>query len=337
MARWSEDGGDVHVWSHSQGIHILRDAIAQALGIDPERVTVEHAENAGCYGHNGADDAAFDAVLLARTVPGRPVQVRWSRGDELTWAPLASAMSVDLAATLVDGRITGWRHEVWSQGHTTRPGYAGVPGLLACQHLADAPPAPAAVDPPHRTGGGTTLYADLKVDGVGATIPLGSLNTVGSNGGGFGIDFFTSAGNTVRLGLNAIDLLVTNNVMFFTGTASVISQNMPFGLQFDTSQPIVFSYTATLPGLVGGNPHTIDEHLPGLRRAGLGLDGRERPLRDVADREQIEAHFSRAARWVTASAGSSGRGASSRSGRSRRRRGTRAPRTRARAAPSWRR
>ncbi|MGE3241670.1 MAG: PEP-CTERM sorting domain-containing protein [Pirellulales bacterium] len=106
------------------------------------------------------------------------------------------------------------------------------------------------------TGGGTTLYTDLKIDGVGSTIPLGSLNTVGSNGGGFGLDFFTSAGNSLRLGMNAIDLLVTNNVMFFTGTATVISQNMPFGLQFNASQPIVFSYTATLPGLVGGNPIT---------------------------------------------------------------------------------
>ena len=104
------------------------------------------------------------------------------------------------------------------------------------------------------SGGGTTLYQDLKVDGVGTTIPLGSLNTVGSNGGGFGLDFFTSAGNNLRLGLDAIDLLVTNNVMFFTGTATVLSQNMPFGLAFDTSQPVVFSYTATLPGLVGGNP-----------------------------------------------------------------------------------
>jgi hypothetical protein len=106
------------------------------------------------------------------------------------------------------------------------------------------------------TGGGTTLYTDLKIDGVGTSIPLGGLNTVGSNGGGFGLDFFTSAGNNLRLGLTAIDLLVTNNVMFFTGTATVISQNMSFGLQFDTSQPIVFSYTATLPGLVGGSPAT---------------------------------------------------------------------------------
>jgi CO/xanthine dehydrogenase Mo-binding subunit len=157
IARW--DGDYVHVQSHSQGIHQLRDAIASALGIAAAQVTVEHAENAGCYGHNAADDAAFDAVLLARAVPGHPVQVRWSREDELTWGPLASAMAVDVEARLVDGRVRGWSYDVWSQGHSSRPGYAGVPGLLAGSHRADPLPAPAATDPPPAAGGGTTRNA----------------------------------------------------------------------------------------------------------------------------------------------------------------------------------
>ena len=42
------------------------------------------------------DDAAFDAVLLARAVPGRPVHVRWRRADELSWAPFGSPMAVDV-------------------------------------------------------------------------------------------------------------------------------------------------------------------------------------------------------------------------------------------------
>ena len=160
VAQWSEDGTTVHVWSHSQGIHNLRAAIATSLGLDTAAVTVEHAENAGCYGHNAADDAAFDAVVLARTLPGTPVQVRWSRRDELAWGPLSSAMVVDVAATLTDGRITGWRHDVWSQGHSARPGYGGgTPGLLAGQHRATPDPAPAAGDPPHERGGGTTRNA----------------------------------------------------------------------------------------------------------------------------------------------------------------------------------
>ena len=149
LAEWTSDGSAVHVWSHSQGIHRLRVAIAGALGLDDEAVSLEHAENAGSYGHNGADDAAFDAVLLARAVPGRPVLLRWSRADELTWGPLSPAMASTLSARLVNGRIDGWSYDVWSQGHASRPGYAGGhPGLLATAHVAGGTPLPAAIDPP---------------------------------------------------------------------------------------------------------------------------------------------------------------------------------------------
>lgn len=159
IARWESDG-TISVWSHSQGIHKLRDAIAQALGRDPGTVVVEHAQNAGCYGHNGADDAAFDAVLLARAVPGRPVLLQWDRADELAWSPLGSAMVADVTATVTDdGRIAGWTYDAYSQGHTTRPGYAGVPGLLGGGHLAEPLPVPAPDDPPLLAGGGTTRNA----------------------------------------------------------------------------------------------------------------------------------------------------------------------------------
>jgi nicotinate dehydrogenase subunit B len=159
VAWWQVDGR-LAVWSHSQGIHNLRDAIAQVLNLEPDSVTVEHAEGAGCYGHNGADDAAFDAVLLARAVPGRPVQVQWSRGDELSWSPFGSAMTVDVDATVDEqGRLTSWAYDVWSQGHTARPGYAGNPGLLAATHLEQPWTYSAPTDPPASRGGGTTRNA----------------------------------------------------------------------------------------------------------------------------------------------------------------------------------
>jgi CO/xanthine dehydrogenase Mo-binding subunit len=163
LARW--DGEDLHVWSSSQNIFGLRAAVAQALHHDADRIEIEHVESAGSYGHNGADDAAFDAVLLARAVRGRPVQVRWSRADELSWSPFGSPQVVDLAAVLDDdGRITSWDCDVWSQGHTARPGYGGTPGLLAAQHLEGADPAPAPVDPPPERGGGSTRGAAPSYD-----------------------------------------------------------------------------------------------------------------------------------------------------------------------------
>jgi len=36
----------------------------------------------GCYGHNGADDAAADAAVIAMRRPGAPIRVRWRREEE---------------------------------------------------------------------------------------------------------------------------------------------------------------------------------------------------------------------------------------------------------------
>ncbi|GAA3169279.1 molybdopterin-dependent oxidoreductase [Blastococcus jejuensis] len=157
-ARW--DGDRLHVWSSSQSVFGLRTGICLALGLEPGGVVVEHVEGAGSYGHNAADDAAFDAVLLARSVPGRPVHVRWSRQDELSWAPFGSAQAVDVTAGLDSaGRIVSWEADVWSQGHTSRPGFRGTPALLAAAHLAEPHPLAAPGDPPPERGAGSTRNA----------------------------------------------------------------------------------------------------------------------------------------------------------------------------------
>ena len=111
-------------------------------------------EGAGCYGHNGADDVAFDAVLLARGANGRPVRLQWSREDEFAWEPYGPAMLVSLDARLdAAGSLVSWRHDLWSNGHTRRPGRAGKPVLAAAAHLASpfelAPPS----NPPLPAGG----------------------------------------------------------------------------------------------------------------------------------------------------------------------------------------
>ena len=145
IARW--DGGAVTVWSHSQGIFLLRGAIAAGLGLAAGQVTVHYVEGAGVYGHNGADDVAMDAVLLARAVPGRAVRVQWTREDEMCWPPLGSAMLVRVSAGLdAGGRIATWRQDVWSNGFMGRPTMGGDPRLLALTHRAGGRPMPPAPD-----------------------------------------------------------------------------------------------------------------------------------------------------------------------------------------------
>src|SRR5205823_4951755 len=59
------EGERLEVWSHTQGIFGLRQEIAMVLRLPEERIVVHHAEGAGCYGHNGADDVAIDPPLPA--------------------------------------------------------------------------------------------------------------------------------------------------------------------------------------------------------------------------------------------------------------------------------
>jgi nicotinate dehydrogenase subunit B len=144
LARW--DGAALTVWSHTQSVTLLRPTLAMALGVDAADVRVIHADGAGCYGHNGADDVALDAALLARAVPGAPVLVQWMRDDEHAWEPYGPAMSVDLRASLDGaGRVIDWNHEVVSYTHLGRalpmPGHSN---LLAAWHREPAlPPLPA--------------------------------------------------------------------------------------------------------------------------------------------------------------------------------------------------
>src|SRR5581483_11036562 len=147
VARFGEDGR-LEVWSSTQGVFPLRRALAEALRLEQEAVRVRHVEGAGCYGHTGADDAALDAALLARAVPGRPVRVVWTREQEHAWEPAGPAAVVELQASLdADGNLLDWNHDVWSNAHVGRAAAAppGTSALLAAWHLAEPlpPPAPA--------------------------------------------------------------------------------------------------------------------------------------------------------------------------------------------------
>ena len=140
--------GKLEVWTHSQGIFGLRHELALVLGIPLESIVVNHAEGAGCYGHNGADDVALDAALLARAASGRPVKLQWMREDEFAWEPYGPAMALELEAQLDDsGRIVSWKHELWSNGHTNRPGRSPKPSLIAARHLEKPFEFSPAVDP----------------------------------------------------------------------------------------------------------------------------------------------------------------------------------------------
>jgi nicotinate dehydrogenase subunit B len=200
LAQWT--GADkVHVWSHCQGVYNLRADLALACALPQESIVVEHVEGAGCYGHNGADDVAFDAVLLARAVSGRPVRVQWSREDELAWSPMGAAMATEIEADLdAQGEIVGWRTQVWSNGHVSRSGRSSIPAVFAASQLAKPFERFIAVNPPLANGGGAERnavpYYDLPAWTITChrllTMPIrtSALRTLGAFANVFAIESF---------------------------------------------------------------------------------------------------------------------------------------------------
>jgi nicotinate dehydrogenase subunit B len=193
-------GDRLEVWSHTQGIFNLRKEIALVLRMPEEKVIVRHAEGAGCYGHNGADDVALDAALVARLSPGLPVRVQWTREDEFAWEPYGPAMVVALEASLdAGGNIVSWRHDLWSNGHTHRPGRGNQPVLIAAAEIAQPFERGPAVDPPLPAGGAQRNavpgyeFPDHKITMHyvrEAPVHGSSLRSLGAFGNVFGIESF---------------------------------------------------------------------------------------------------------------------------------------------------
>ena len=198
VAQWTTETS-VHVWTHSQGVYLLRADLATVLGLPVESIIVEHMEGAGCYGHNGADDVALDAALLAKRAHGRPVRVQWSREDEMSHAPFGAAMVVEIDADLDEqGAIIDWRHRIWGNGHVARPGRAELPALLAATELEKPFARYVATNIPQAIGGGADRnsiplydFPNWQIDCHRVlTMPVrtSALRTLGAHGNVFAIE-----------------------------------------------------------------------------------------------------------------------------------------------------
>ena len=153
------DGDILTVWSHGQGMHPLRKNVAEMLDLDPDKVVCHHRHGPGCYGHNGADDAAADAAIVALELPGETIRLQWRREEEFAYEPISPAMSVTVKVAVdAVGNPLDWTQEIWSTTHVQRPG-SGSGYLLASEALENPPPPVEVTDPPPDRGGGGTRNA----------------------------------------------------------------------------------------------------------------------------------------------------------------------------------
>ena len=158
--------GHLTVWTHSQAVYPLRISLANVLGRAIETISVRHVQGAGCYGHNGADDVALDAALIAQEIPDHCIRVQWRREEEFAFEPVGTAQRVTIRAVLGgNGRPRDWTAEIWAATHVQRPSMGG--NMLAHEALPKPAPDPRTTDPAEAAGGGGTRNAVPMYD-VGA-------------------------------------------------------------------------------------------------------------------------------------------------------------------------
>ncbi|MFK7891473.1 MAG: molybdopterin cofactor-binding domain-containing protein [Granulosicoccus sp.] len=155
------NGNLLTVWTHSQGVFHLRSALAGVLELDEKNVRVIHVPGAGCYGHNGADDAACDAAIAAMQMTGSPIRLIYNREDEFSATTLGPAMRTEASAGLdKGGNIISLDMTVISPPHSSRPRSRSIPNLRSAALLRT---------PTNRAAQPRYDYADVPMaDGGGA-------------------------------------------------------------------------------------------------------------------------------------------------------------------------
>jgi isoquinoline 1-oxidoreductase beta subunit len=100
--------GKAEVWAPTQGPQGARDAIAQALGLKKEDVTVNVTLLGGAFGRKSFPDFAVEAAVLSKKT-GKPVKVVWSREDDIQFDVYHSVAAMYMKASLgADGKTTAW-------------------------------------------------------------------------------------------------------------------------------------------------------------------------------------------------------------------------------------
>jgi len=101
-------GGRVSVWAPTQDPQAAQETVAKELGIDPKNVTCYVTLLGGGFGRKAKQDFIAEAAILSKQV-GKPVQVTWSREDDIRFDYYHAVSSVYMKAAVDEkGRPTAW-------------------------------------------------------------------------------------------------------------------------------------------------------------------------------------------------------------------------------------
>jgi isoquinoline 1-oxidoreductase len=114
VAEWHD--GKLTVWTGTQRPFGVRDELAEAFRVPPERVHVVVPDTGSAYGGKHTGEAAVEAARLAQAA-GKPVKLVWTREEEFAWAYFRPAGVIDVkSGARADGAIVTWEYDSYNAG-----------------------------------------------------------------------------------------------------------------------------------------------------------------------------------------------------------------------------
>lgn len=109
IAKVSSDACEI--WAPTQAPNRVQEFVAKHLNIEKEKVIVHPTLIGGGFGRRLVVDYAIEAVDVSKAIGGEPVQVIWSRADDMQHGALQHA-SVEAMNGALDakGNIAAWSH-----------------------------------------------------------------------------------------------------------------------------------------------------------------------------------------------------------------------------------
>lgn len=108
------NGDGLRIWCGNQGPTFLQSACAAEAGLDEENVEVNVTLMGGGFGRRGELDYAVLATRVAKAVPGTPVQVTWSREEDMTHDFYRPPAMARISGAVKDGEAVAFDAQVSS-------------------------------------------------------------------------------------------------------------------------------------------------------------------------------------------------------------------------------
>ncbi len=134
--------GGCEIWLGTQVIARVQQTIAKLLDVPEDKVIVHNHWLGGGFGRRLEVDMAVKAVRIARQLDGVPVKVVWTREEDVQQDYFRPAYRNEMAATIDQGKIVGWKHKISGSSVMARwfpPGFQKGVDIDAVDSAIDTP------------------------------------------------------------------------------------------------------------------------------------------------------------------------------------------------------